>query len=62
MRDNKRKILGCFERNRNKWLPRYCFMKNKLFKFYKDLSMEVLDGILDFDILTCELITKEESF
>ena len=40
----------------------YCYLRNKQFKFFKDNSMLVLDGIIDFDLVqTVVILVNQEN-
>ena len=32
-----------------------------MFKFYRDTQMTKLEGVIDFDLLTCEVITDYDN-
>ncbi len=37
----------------------YCVIDNKLLKLYTDPSRDLLEGILDFDLLNCDVSVNE---
>mmetsp|Transcript_12608 Transcript_12608/g.11151 ORF Transcript_12608/g.11151 Transcript_12608/m.11151 type:complete len:241 (-) Transcript_12608:733-1455(-) len=43
------------------WQRRYCVVKNQKFMYYKSSSKKKLDGVIDFNLLTC-LITIPKDF
>ncbi len=51
------KAFSCFSKNR--FLPLHCVIDNKLLKMYTDPTREVLEAILDFDLLSCEVSVNE---
>lgn len=51
MKVNNR-FLSCFGNN-ERWVKRYCIVAKNKFKYYKDEEMTKIDGVLDFDLLTC---------
>eukprot|EP00347_Sterkiella_histriomuscorum_P023057 403336117 len=54
MKKESNKIKRLFKM-RDGWCSRYCQMKNKMLKFYKDKDFQKLDGVIDFDLLTFTL-------
>ena len=53
------KAFSCF--SKNSYLPMHCVIDNKLLKMYTDSTREVLEAILDFDLLSCEVSVNERT-
>ena len=45
---------SCLERN--SWTEKFCLLERKMFKFYKNDKI-TFEGILDFDLLNCSIIS-----
>lgn len=45
-----------------KYTYKYCVINNKLLKIYSDSSLEILEAILDFDLLNCDISINESEF
>lgn len=50
---NKPSVIG--------WQRRYCKIKNNKFLYYKDNEMRKLDGVIDFNLLTCLITVPKDS-
>ena len=46
-------------RRKEKWASKYATLSKKMFKLYTNEAMDILEAIVDFDLLTCDLISDE---
>ena len=50
-----------FLKRKVKWIQKFAILSKKMFKIYKNETLDQFEAIIDFDLLTCDLLSDEES-